>query len=104
MKNFLKISSIAALFLSLTFTANLIADSGNPAQNANSSKEQWLQYSKSAKKAVATYITMDADGKVVEGVVVGGFKIKNQLLFLRCCTATRNKESWCDASLQDKRC
>jgi len=104
MKNFLRISSIAICLITITFTSNLIAEGGDPSDQGTEKKAEWLQYSKSSKKAVSSAINIDAEGEVVEGIVVGGVKVGTKLLFVRCCKPVRNKESWCDMALQDKSC
>ena len=103
--NILKISSIALCILSLTFASKLMAENGNLiTEDKAAVKADWLQYSKSAKKPVTSKTTVNAEGEVVEGVVVGGVTVKTEIIHVRCCRPVRNKDSWCDMSMQDKRC
>lgn len=104
MKNILKISTIALCFLSLTLASNLIAENGNTRPKDGAVKSDWLQYSRSAKRPVTSKTTVNAEGEVVEGVVVGGVTVKTEIVHIRCCRAIRNKDAWCDMALQDKKC
>ena len=104
MKNRIKLLSMALAFIMLTLTGNLIAD-GASNDNCDAKKYDWIQYSKARPKVVPASLELTLEGGVSEiGTITGDIIINQRFEYVDCCMYNRDKYSWCNKALQDKRC
>ena len=105
MKKIVNTIALCSAFILLTINASLLAEGGLNSITNNEGKTNWIQFSKARKTIVPAFFDFDIEAKVSDtGIGYVLIRIKNRTEIADCCGWENDKNSWCDAGLQDKRC